>query len=259
MKEALAMLSHDLACALDPALLMQSAGQTPDLWQAKVLRSKASKRILLCSRQAGKSTVTASVALHEALYHPPALILLLSPCLRQSQELFRKVLAVMHSLNIGVKPQEESTLRLELASGSRILSLPGTSETIRGFSGVSLIVIDEAAWVSDDLYYSVKPMLAVSKGRLLALSSPWGKRGWFYKEWMEGGPEWDKFKVTALDCPRITKEFLDSERASMPNGKFVSEYMCEFVDTSDSVFSHDQVMQAITPEVTPLFSDLTSF
>lgn len=252
------MLPFDLACALDPAILMQTTGQTPDPWQATVLRSKASKKLLLCSRQAGKSTVTASIALHKALYYPPALILLLSPSLRQSKELFRKVISVMHSMNIGLKPQEESTLRLELPNSSRIVSLPGKDETIRGFSGVSLIVIDEAAWVPDSLYYSVRPMLAVSKGELLALSSPWGKRGWFYKEWMEGGKEWEKFKVTALDCPRITNEFLENEKASMPEMRFISEYMCEFVDTSDSVFSHDQVMRAITPEVKPLFSDLIS-
>lgn len=250
------MLPRDLACALDPALLMQAAGQIPDPWQARVLRSEAPKRLLLCSRQAGKSTVTASVALHEALYHPPALILLLSPSLRQSQELFRKVLSVMRSLNLGVKPEEESTLRLELPSGSRIVSLPGKDETIRGFSGVSLIVIDEAAWVPDSLYYSVRPMLAVSRGKLLALSSPWGKRGWFYKEFVEGGKEWEKFKVTALHCPRITKEFLDNERSSMPEMRFISEYMCEFVDTSDSVFSHDQVMRAMRYDIKPLFPDL---
>jgi hypothetical protein len=37
--------------------------------------------------------------------------------------------------------------------------------TIRGFSAATLIVEDEAARVPDDLYFSVRPMLAVSGGR----------------------------------------------------------------------------------------------
>jgi hypothetical protein len=72
---------------------------------------------------------------------------------------------------------------LELGSGSRIVSLPGTEGTIRGYSAVSLLIGDEAARVSDALYYAVRPMLAVSQGRLLALSTPFGKRGWFCEEW----------------------------------------------------------------------------
>ena len=72
--------------------------------------------------------------------------------------------------------------RLEFANGSRVLSLPGTERTVRGFSEVSLLVIDEAARVDDGLYYAVRPMLAVSGGRLVALSTPYGKRGWFHDE-----------------------------------------------------------------------------
>ena len=66
----------------------------------------------------------------------------------------------------------ESALRLELANGSRVVSLPGDEKNIRGYSGVTLLVIDEAARVADELYYAVRPMLAVSQGRLVALSTP---------------------------------------------------------------------------------------
>src|SRR4029434_3443645 len=97
----------------------------------------------------------------------------------------------------------ESALRLELANGSRIISLPGDEGTIRGFSGVAMLIIDEAALVADSLYYSVRPMLAVSRGRLVALSTPFGKRGWFHDEW-HGAGAWQRLKVTAQDCPRIS-------------------------------------------------------
>ena len=247
-------LAQDLALALDPARLMQACGLTPDPWQAALLRSMAPRVLLLCSRQSGKSTTTASVALHTALYQPPALVLLLSPSLRQSQELFCKVLEASRRLDPtrAVPPEQESALRLELTNGSRLVALPGKEETVRSYSGVRVLIIDEAARVPDALYYAVRPMLAVSGGRLLALSTPFGKRGWFHKEYTQG-QGWERVTITAQECPRIPPAFLEEERRSLPALWFNAEYMCEFTDTEDSVFTYEHVMGALTPEVTPLF------
>jgi hypothetical protein len=52
-------------------------------------------------------------------------------------------------------------------------------------------------------------------GDLCLLSTPRGKRGFFYKEWADGGPEWTRVSVTAAECPRIRPEFLEGERRSM--------------------------------------------
>jgi hypothetical protein len=246
------MLAHDLALALDATLLMHAAGLMPDAWQQGVLRSDAKRQLLLCSRQSGKSTVTAVLALHAALYQAPALVLLLSPSLRQSQELFRKVLDVYGVLEATVPPKQESALRLELQNGSRILCLPGKEETIRGFSGVRLLVVDEAARVPDALYYSVRPMLAVSGGRLVCLTTPFGKRGFFHQEWTEGHG-WEKVKITARECPRISPMFLDEERRALGEWWFKQEYECEFVETIDQVFSFASVTRAVTEDVQPLF------
>ncbi len=75
----------------DAVLMANRAGIVPDAWQSDLLRSDAKQMILLCSRQSGKSTVSSILAIHEAIYQPNSLILLLSPSLRQSQELFRKL------------------------------------------------------------------------------------------------------------------------------------------------------------------------
>src|SRR6516165_1472222 len=82
-------LATDLLDALDPARVMVRAGLSPDPWQRDLLRSTASRMLVLCARQSGKSTCAAALGLYEALYASPALVLLLSPSLRQSQELFR--------------------------------------------------------------------------------------------------------------------------------------------------------------------------
>ncbi len=101
------MLATDLAVALDPSRLMLTAGMTADPWQAKLLRSTAQRHLLLCTRQASKSTTTAALALYEALYNSPALVLLLSPSLRQSQELFKKVLSYYRAMDKPVPTRNE--------------------------------------------------------------------------------------------------------------------------------------------------------
>src|SRR5262245_23174024 len=130
---------------------------SPDPWQTDLLRAPSSGRVLLlASRQAGKSQTAAALALRAALLEPPSLVLLLSPTLRQSGELFNdKVLRAYNALGRPVPTVQESALTMHLTNGSRVVSLPGDEGTIRGYSGVSLLVIDEAARVPDDLYRAV--------------------------------------------------------------------------------------------------------
>jgi hypothetical protein len=244
------MLARDLVLALDPVEMVRESSLEPDPWQAKALRSRAPRILLNCSRQAGKSTVTAALAVHTALYEPGALALLLSPSLRQSQELFRKALEIYHSLDHPVPMEAESALRFELENGSRIVSLPGKQQTVRGFSGVRLLAIDEAAQVPDELYFSARPMLAVSGGRLVALSTPFGNRGWWFEAWRSEEP-WERYEVSAIDCPRISEEFLDEERRTLGEWWFRQEYECHFMDAETQPFVRDDVERAFEEEVEP--------
>jgi hypothetical protein len=224
---------------ISPAHPLVAGGMVPDPWQKQLLESTGPRLLLLCSRQAGKSTVAAALALRTALLEPKAPILLLSPSLRQSAELFRKVIDLFNCLGRPMGVKAESALRLELANGARIISLPGDEETIRGFSSVALLIIDEAARVPDALYYSVRPMLAVSRGRLLALSTPFGKRGWFYREW-HGPGSWERIRITADQIPRISPEFLEHERTSMSESWYRQEYCCDFTQMSGLVYPEFQ-------------------
>jgi hypothetical protein len=243
-------LVTDLACALDASRLMQRCGWPPDPWQQAVLRSTAPRSLLNCCRQSGKSLTCACLALHTALYRPESLILLLSPSLRQSQELFLKVLAAVRAFGLPAPFQAESALRCALTNGSRIVSLPGTEGTVRGYSGVYLLIIDEAARVADELYYAVTPMLAVSHGRLLALSTPWGQRGWYFQEW-QYGQGWARVQVPASDCPRISPDFLAQERATMPLVHYEAEYLCRFTQTTQHVFREEDIRAMLDPTVEP--------
>jgi hypothetical protein len=245
-------LVQDLKLALDRVSFARRLGLEPDPWQEDLLRSTSERVLLNCCRQSGKSTMTAIIALHRALYHPSSLILCLAPALRQSQELFSKIALFYRNLGRPVSAVAERKLSLELENHSRIITLPGSEKTVRGFSGAALLVVDEAARVDDSLYYAVRPMLAVSGGSLMMLSTPYGKRGVFFEEWANG-IGWERYEVPASQCPRISEAFLEEERRSLPRRVYRQEYECSFEETDDQVFSFEDVAAAISQDVTPLF------
>lgn len=212
----------------------------PDPWQLQLLRSTAPRVLVNIHRQGGKSTTAALLATHMALYYPGALILLLAPTLRQSTELFRKCLGFYRGLRRPVAAEAENRLSLELESGSRIVALPGQEGNIRGFSNVGLLIVDEAARVEDSLFDEVSPMLAVSQGRVLAISTPWGRRGWWYEAWRSPDP-WQRYKVEAKECPRIPAPFLEEERRAKGDWLYRQEYCCEFVDKEVQAFATNDV------------------
>lgn len=246
------MLKDDMLLALDPVAFSRSIGINPDPWQAEVLRYEGKRLLLNCCRQSGKSTTTAIKALHTALYKPKSLILLASPSLRQSQELFRKVRDGLNVLKDAPRLLEDNKLSLTLANYSRIVSLPGDQATVRGYSGVTLILEDEAAQVSDEFYQAILPMLIINRGQLVCMTTPYGKRGHFFEEWTNGGEEWKRIQITAQECPRMTEEQLEQQRRSMGEMFYRQEFECQFVDTVEQTFSYDSIQRAFSDEIQPL-------
>jgi hypothetical protein len=232
----------DLRIALDRVEFARSCGLEPDPWQAQLLASDHQRVIMMISRQAGKSCMAALLALHRALYYPDSLILLLAPALRQSQELYGKVRHFYGEIAGAPETVQETSLTMRLENGSRIISLPGNEKNIRGYSGASLLIVDEAARVEDALYYSIRPMLAVSGGRLILLSTPYGKRGAFYDEWT-GEESWERYEVNAHQVPRISEEFLEEERRTLGEWWWNQEYMNVFGDTLFQIFSTETIEQ----------------
>jgi hypothetical protein len=242
-----------LRLLLDPALLLRWQGWTPDPWQEEVLGSQARQVLLNCCRQAGKSTVAAALALDTALFVPHSLTLLLSPTQRQSSELLRKVRSAFAALGAARLATSATQTRLELANHSHIVSLPGQAEQrLRSFSNVALLIIDEAAQVRDDLYRTVRPMLAVSGGRLVCLSTPFGPRGFFWQEWQAGGSDWHRIRITADHCPRIARDFLEQERRTLGERWVRQEYYASFESLEGLVYP-DFASQCGVDTVPPLF------
>lgn len=216
---------------------------TPDPWQVDLLRSSHLRRLVNVCRQGGKSTTTSVLACHRAVYVPGSTVLCVSPSMRQSGELFKKIVHAYRRLGRPVAAEQESATSLTLENGSRVLSLPGTEATVRGLTA-SLMLIDEASRVEDDLYAALRPMLAVSGGQLIAMSTPHGRRGWWADAWHDGGPGWERTQVTAEDCPRISAEFLAEELATLGRWRFEQEYLGKFVSSDSAVFAADDIAAA---------------
>jgi hypothetical protein len=258
---------------------MRAAGMDPDAWQRGLLHSQAPYSLLCCSRQAGKTTLLASVAAKAALLEDPALVLVVTPSERQSGEVVQRVKDLYEALSrprrlaapvvpwydkmtadAGKDQQwvrlpekvRESALQLHLSNGSRVIGLPAVERTVRVYSGVSLLVIDEAARVPDDLYRTMRPMLATSKGRLLAASTPFGKRGWFWEEWTGGGA-WGRTEIKASQCPRIPPEFLAAERLALGERWYAQEYDTSFEEAVGAVFTQEAISRAVSGAVAPLW------
>jgi hypothetical protein len=238
---------------IDPLALARASGLDPDPWQSAALQSTHKRLLMLVTRQGGKSSISAVIGVHTAISTPNALVLLVSPSLRQSAELFRKCLGVYRSLDRPVPALAETALRLELENGSRVISLPGQESTLRGFSAVDLLLIDEAARVEDSLYMSLRPMMAVSGGRIIVMSTPWGRRGWFFTAW-EDEPEWERYEIPATECPRISPDFLAEERRTLGRWWYEQEYCNRFSDTTDQLFSHEVLQASLSHDIPPLFA-----
>lgn len=231
----------------------REVGIDPDPWQEELLGSTSRRILINASRQSGKSTVAGVIALHTALYTPGSLVLIVAPAQRQSVESFSKVLDAYRSLGRPISPRSEQKMSLSLQNGSRIVSLPGSEKTIRGFSGAELLIVDEASRIEDRLYHATRPMLAVSNGGLIMASTPYGRRGVFYDTWQNGGSEWHRFEIPAYKVPRISEEFLAEEREALPQRVFRQEYLCKFEESQSQVFSEELIDAAFDDSIEPLW------
>jgi hypothetical protein len=234
---------------MDPVFMAACVGLVPDDWQETVLRTDENTLINIC-RQAGKSTFSALKAYHKVSWSPGSTVVMVSRALRQSGELFRKFIGFHQRLDI-VETLSETKLTADFANGSRVISLPGAEGTIRGISAVDLLIVDEAARVPDDLYVAVRPMLATTRGQLVAPSTPFGERGWWWKSWMRDNG-WLKLEVPAELCPRIDPAFLEEERRELGDLAYRQEYCCEFIQLNEALFRPADIVAAMSGGVKPL-------
>lgn len=234
--EQLRLLARHFRHLRDPvAFAREELAFTPDEKQENALRFAKDRIILNWARQRGKSDIVALRGLHRAIFYPRSMILIVSASEDQALEVMRKVNVHRRKIRLDARPLEDNKGSLELANHSRIIALPASVGTIRGYSAVDLLIEDEAGEVPDDLHETIKPMLQVSNGTMFLMGTPKGPKGHFARIWHDGGDEWEKSKSTAWENPRVRKEKLEREKIHCEKmGKalwFQQEYECAFIAT----------------------------
>lgn len=269
-------MRHTLASTLDPVTYLGDLGFDCYPWQKEVLYPY--KRLILkCPRQSGKSTIIATKAGHKCKHQANSLVLLFAPTENQATELMEKI-GVFLSQDPEIVLERNSTVEKRFQNGSRIRAFTANPTSARGYSNPDMIIFDEAAYVEDELYLTVRPMMTGGKTELILLSTPNGKRGFFFETWTAKN-EWKKIQVDVPDIlhaympskypfvdyekkkqqfashgvslfmsPRHTKGFLAEELDVLQEHWYRQEYCGEFLDAPDSVFDFDTILRSVSAD-----------
>jgi hypothetical protein len=218
-----------------------------DRWQEDVLNGKGNQCIR-SGRQSGKSTVISKKAAAFACSHSKKTIMVIASVERQALLLFEKILAEIYDTkkHLICKGSKKPTKhKIILTNGSTIYCLPTglSGYGIRGYT-IDLLIADEAAFIPEEVWTAVTPMLAVTKGDIILLSTPFGKGGYFFRCFNDS--TFTSFHVSSEDCTRISKEFLGQERKRMTAVQYAQEYLGEFVDELRQFFSTELVRSCMT-------------
>ncbi|MFN0106214.1 MAG: terminase large subunit domain-containing protein, partial [Bryobacteraceae bacterium] len=229
----------------------QNFGFTADPLQAQIMTDDSGQTLVLGARQTGKSTAAALKVLHTAIQNPGQIILLAAPSNRQSGYILDTArAAAMQIYGQKAKPIAEG---FELPNQTQVIGLPDSEPTIRGYSNPFLIVVDEAAFVDDNIYKALLPAQASGRTNLLVMSTPNGQQGFFYEQWENQSADWTRIKIDVSDCPRITPEFLSRARLTLGHESFSQEFQCKFLLAPGAIFTREMVLQCIKPNVESLF------
>lgn len=232
----------------------------PTDYQVRVMRSHSRRILIIAARQIGKTEADIGWAIWTMLCRYPALVLVLFPSLRQSKKFVRRfrkrfMAGGFESRARILLPANSSEVRLD--NGSAMLAMPHSEATILGEADVHLLVIDEAARVSDELYHAVLPMTDVNDGRILASSTALYKQGWFWRAYqdakfgareldegeqeMERAERWEVHTATVWDCPWTDRVKMLARQRQMPARVFEQNYLCGFADVEGGVFREQDI------------------
>lgn len=243
--------SEETRTAADLAAEM---GLALDDWQRRVLASAHRRKICLVGRQGGKGVIGTLATIEKMVGDAGSKTVVLAPTEDQSKRLLSRIKEAYARLSAAPRIVTDAVNEFQLINGSRVLAMPGSERSIRGIDAVNLLVVDEAALVPDPLYHAVRPFLATTNGEEIDLSTPHGKRGWFYSSYVRATTppipgHLFAVAVTAEQIPRISPGFLANERAELGDFVYRQEYGCEFLDDETQVFASDLIAAAKSPEV----------
>ena len=229
---------------------MRFIGYTPEEWQKPIhkaieIHPTASTFVILAPRQTGKTMLITNELLRASLNNKNAVSLCISITLDGSRKIYRDIVKAIEGTPALVK-KNDSLLTIEFITGSIIYFRSGEQkDTLRGMTikNGGLLVVDEAAFQSDDFFFSVLlPMTNVFRANILLTSTPRFKTGFFYTYWLKGkngDPGVYSFDFTDYDLSKyLPADMLEQYKAVMPKNQFISEYLGRFLDGDSLLFEN---------------------
>lgn len=195
--------------------------------------------VVVSKRQVGKSMMSENILLKAALETKNRVILYITPTLSQSRKVFKELAKYLEGTGL-CRKKNETLLELEFINGSQALFRSSEQkDTLRGYT-VDLAILDEAAFLSADIWSLVAPMLEVRHGMAVIVSTPRFTSGFFwdmYSYATQGEDnfylyDWSKFDTLQL----LSKEKINFYRKILPKVQFDNEVMGKFADAQSVVF-----------------------
>lgn len=209
--------------------------------------------VVKSKRQVGKTTMAENILLECAINHLGTLSVLVEPTLDQSRRVYKEIVKAIEETPI-LQRKNDSLLEIELANGSTILFKSAEQrDNLRGFSVTGILVIDECAFIQDDVFDILMPTTDVHKAPILLISTPKLKVGAYYRYYMAGLDPANK-GITSIDFNEYDTSFLlaperlEQYRRMMPRAQFQTEYLGEFLDSDSILFSNIRECVGPPPE-----------
>lgn len=199
-------------------------GFEPKSYQVEYL-TETRDLVFLKGRQIGATQGSAALAIHTARSQPGSDSIIVSATQRQSSEV--AVRARLGLWEIGETLVQDSASVLRLTNGSRILSLAQSAKAVRGYSA-ALLIMDEAAFIADEVWTAARPMTSATGGRTVVQSTPGVPSGWFYDLTRDTPPSWHSMRVSSPDSGNVSAGFLAAERSRMEPHLYAQEYLAQF-------------------------------
>ncbi|MBA3875643.1 MAG: hypothetical protein C0498_01680 [Anaerolinea sp.] len=215
----------------DPCETFELAFGSPPMDHQREYLTETADTCFLKGRQVGATQAAAGLAIHVARSAPGKLAAIISPSMKQSTEVTQR--ARVGLWDLGERLVQDSTSLIRLENGSRILSLPGTARAVRGYSA-DLLILDEAAWITDETWTAARPITSATRGRTIVQSTPGVPVGWFWELTRDVPEGWHEMRVTSEQAPTVDPEFLAREKARLDPHLYLQEYAGVFASVGSS-------------------------
>lgn len=201
--------------------------------------------VVKAKRQCGKSAIACVLLIAISLSEKTTNIIV-EPTLNQSRRVFKQITSMMQGSN-AIKNANQSLLSIEFTNGSEImLKSAEQQESLRGMTATGIMVIDEGAFIKDDIYEILFPCVDAHRTPLMIISTPLFEDGYFFKFYNDNTNnivyDWCDYDTSMF----LPQEKLEYYRTTMSTLKFQSEYLGQFIRDGSYVFGN--IYDCIAPK-----------